>query len=178
MDVELSRSADFNRALGKIRGASADVRKAFNAEIKSATIPLENELKQAVRGLDSSSSRGGGGRQRERHSALRSKTGKASRKTGLRENIARGVTRKITLSGYRTGVRVRVDGKYLPEDQRSLIKATNKGLVRHPVFGNRGTWVSQRFTPKGWFDRTVQKHGPQAVSKIEAAVRNVLERLN
>jgi hypothetical protein len=171
MDVELRPGADFHKVVARLRGAPPKIRKALNQEIKSATAPIERDMKQNVKGIESRGVRGGGSGQRS--AARKGKT----RGTGLRDSIAKGVTRKITYNGFRTGVRVRVDGKHLPENQRSLIKATNKGEVRHPVFGNRSVWTPQQFTPAGWFDRAVAKNGPAAVRKIEAAARKALKEL-
>lgn len=122
--------------------------------------------------------RGGGAAQRGAANAARSKRGATGKKTGLRESIAKGVTRKITYSGFRTGVRVRVDGKYLPS-LSGPDQATNKGQWRHPVFGNTSAWVTQKkITPAGWFDRAVSEHGPAAIKRIrEAARKKALQEL-
>jgi hypothetical protein len=137
-------------------------------------------MKVNILAVQSKGRRGGGTSQRTKeryfkHSGYETK--RKVRNVGLRESIAKGVTRKITYSGYRTGVRIRVDGKYLPENQRALIKATNKGLVRHPVFGNRTNWTSQTFKPAGWFDRPAQSMGAEAIRKIQHAARNALRDL-
>lgn len=176
MDSEIRPGADFYAVIAKLRGASPNIRKTLNQEIKSATAPIERAAKSNIMGIESQGMSGGGSTQRGDANASRSKKG-ARGKTGLRESIAKGVTRKITYSGYRTGVRVRVDKKYLPTDQESLIRATNRGTVRHPVYGNRDVWVSQKFTPPGWFNRAIRDHGPEAVRKIKEAARKALHDL-
>lgn len=176
MDVELNPSGDFLKTVARLKGAPPKIKKKLSAEVKSATAPIEKQMKANILGVQSKGRRGGGSSGRAAYNASRSKKGNAG-KTGLRQAIAKGVTRKITYTGFRTGVRIRVDGKYLPEGDRSLIRATNKGQVRHPVFGNRTNWTSQTFTPKGWFDRPAQDMGAEAIRKIEHAAREALREL-
>lgn len=163
--------------MARLKGAAPEIKKRLAAEIKSATKPLEDAAKQNVLAIQSRGAAGGGVGERSRYNDSRVKSGRSKQGSGLREGIARGVTRKITYSGYKTGVRVRADGKYLPESQRALIKATNKGTVRHPVFGNRSSWTTQQFTPDGWFDRATREHGPEAIRKIKEAARRALREL-
>ena len=146
MDVELRANSDVAKALKSLREATPALRRDFTAAIKKATEPAETALKTAVMGLESKGVAGGGHAQRAAHSATRSKKGLPTKQTGLRRNIAKGVTRKITSSGYRIGVRIRVDTKYLPADQRKLPKLMNTGKSRHPagLRKNRGkVWVTQ-----------------------------------
>ncbi|GAB6898171.1 hypothetical protein [Kineosporia succinea] len=176
MDVELTPSKEFERVIARMKGAPPQIKRTLSKEIKDATAPIERAAKANIKGTQVRGVRGGGAAQRGAANAARSKRG-ATGKTGLRESIAKGVTRKITYSGFRTGVRVRVDGKYLPESQRALIRATNKGQWRHPVFGNTSAWVTQKITPAGWFDRAVSEHGPAAIKRIREAARKALQEL-
>lgn len=180
MNVEIRPGAEFQALARKIRGAPAAIRKEMNQAVKTATAPAERDLKAAVMALDSKGVYGGGSGQRSRHSASRSKTGKSPlpKNTGLRKNIAKGITRKITYSGYRIGVRVRADGKYLPYSQQVLIKRTNDGKpFRHPVMGNTDAWVTQQFTPARWFDDTMRKHQARIQKEIAAAATRALSQL-
>lgn len=45
----------------------------------------------------------------------------------------------------------------------------NRGEWRHPVFGNRDVWVTQRVTP-GWFDRTGQAAKPEFLAAAAVAL--------
>lgn len=182
-DLELQEHGHQFRALAaRIREVPKELRKELNAGLRQDTRPLEDSLKDAVLGLNSAGSSGGGSRQRIEHTRSRSRTGNAPRGQahGLRSRIAKGITRKISFTGSRMGVRIRADGKYLPQNQRSLIQGTNKGHIRHPAgWGrNRGSvWVDQEFTPKGWFDKTLRAEGPAALRRIEDRARAVLARL-
>lgn len=180
MDVEIRPGAEFEQLARKLRGAPAEIRKEMNAAVKSSTAPAEAELKRAVMNIESKGVYGGGSGQRSRHATIRSKTGKKPlpQHTGLRRNISKGITRKITYSGYRIGVRIRADGKYLPPDQQVLIKRTNDGKeFRHPVMGNREAWVGQKFSPGHWFDDTMKKHVNRIQKDIAAAATRALEKL-
>lgn len=169
--------AEFRRAVEKLRTGPKEVRRAMNKAIKAATDPAERALKTAIMEIDSKGVKGGGGRQRSGHLQSRSKTGKLPKHTGLRKNIARGVTRKITYSGFSTGIRIRAAGTYLPPDQKTLIGKTNSGKnFRHPVMGNRNVWVDQSFSPAGWFDKTMSTYGPEAIRKIDDAARDAIAK--
>jgi TPR repeat protein len=54
------------------------------------------------------------------------------------------------------------------------LKLTNEGKVRHPVYGEPGTWVSQAI-PKArdWFDRPIRDGAP----KIRAELNKALEKI-
>ena len=47
------------------------------------------------------------------------------------------------------------------------LRSLNAGRLRHPVYGNRRAWVSQRVS-KGWFDKGARK-GLKASRKLIAA---------
>lgn len=76
--------------------------------------------------------------------------------TGLRAGLAKGTKVSIrtgreskagVISGE--GVRVAATGSKLPGDKQPMVKAYMAREFRHPVFGNRGTYVTQR--GKNWF---------------------------
>lgn len=182
MDAELVPGSEFKALAARIREVSPEIRKEMNKAARSATAPAEKALKDAVMGITSKGVAGGGGRQRLEHARSRSKTGKvpASGGGGLRRNTAKGITRKITYSGFRVGVQIRSDTKYLPESQHTLPKAMNRGKVRHPAGwgANRGSvWVNQSFSPVGWFDRTMRQYGPKVTAEIDKAARKALNTL-
>jgi len=54
------------------------------------------------------------------------------------------------------------------------LKLTNEGKVRHPVYGNPGTWVGQAI-PKArdWFNRPILAGAP----KVRAELVNALDKL-
>lgn len=177
MDAEIRPGADFYAAVARLKGAPPEIRKKLNAEIRSATKPIERAAKQSVLGIESRGSAGGGRAIRGGYNISKSAKAGAKKGTGLRETVARAIQTKITYSGFRTGVRVRVDGTKLPESQRSLPRAMNKGRVRHPVFGDRNVWTNQTFAPPGWFTRVTSEGGAEAIQKIKAAAKKALNEL-
>lgn len=178
MDVELIPGSEFVQLAARLRAAPPELRKEMSRAVKQATEPAETDLKAAVMGVESKATKGGGGKQRSAYLASRSRTGKLPRHTGLRKNVARGITRKITYSGSRIGVRVRADFKYLPADQAKLGKLMNSGKrFRHPVMGDKEVWVNQQFTPDHWFDNTMKKYAPRLRAEINAAARRVFSKL-
>lgn len=183
MDAELHQVGHaFNELAARIREAPKELRKEVNAGIRAATKPAEQALKDAVLGIESAGKSGGGSRQRLEHTRSRSKNGvvRGGQKHGLRARIAKGVTRKITFTGTKSGVRIRADSKYLPASQKVLVKATNKGKIRHPAGwgSNRGSvWVDQTFTPARWFDDTMKREGPAIRDKIQQVATSAIERL-
>lgn len=177
MDADIRPGADFYAAVAKLKGAPPEIRKRLNAEVRSATKPIEQAAKRAVKDLDSKGTVSGGNAARGALNDSKSRKGASKHGTGLRETVARAIQTKITYSGRRTGVRVRVDGTKLPENQRTLPKAMNKGLVRHPVFGNKNVWVNQKFSPEGWFTKATREQGIEAIRKIKQAAQRALKDL-
>jgi hypothetical protein len=167
------------RALStKLRGASkADLRKRLRQKVSAAGKPIVDEVKQAVRELQVTSSHGGGTAQRRKYNVSRAKaTAKVTlekareraerRGAGLRETIAAGVRLQINASG----IRFIASSARLPESQRTLPRHldSEKGW-RHPVFGNRDNWVTEHGGP--WFAETIKPHAPD----FRAAVVDAME---
>lgn len=186
MDVQLRAHGNEFRALAaRMKGADKEIRKVIGKSMREATKPAEEAAKQAILGIDSKGTSGGGKAQRKAHDVSRSKSKRPVRagvtaRHGLRAKIAKGITRKISYTGFRLGVRIRADAKYLPDDQKSLVKATNRGHWRHPAGwgSNRGSvWVDQTVTPARWFDDTMKREGPLARDRIADAARQALRRL-
>lgn len=47
-----------------------------------------------------------------------------------------------------------------------------RGVLRHPVFGNRQRWATTRTGGLGWFDRSMRSSAPQARASIQAAMQD------
>lgn len=85
---------------------------------------------------------------------------------GLGKRVASSPMRAQFLTGRNPGVRIGV-GK-----GRSAW-ATNHGEVQHPVFGNRGKWVSQR-VDADWFDGTMRRNAPAVRPEVARAMDRVI----
>jgi hypothetical protein len=175
------------RALAKkLRDAGRkDLRSALRKRISGAGKPVVEEVKAAVRDLHVTS-HGGGGKRRQQFNALQAgrrayKRGAdvraaaaraAKRSTSLRETVAKATRQQITAKG----VRIIVDSKKLPESQQSLPRHldSEKGW-RHPVFGNRNNWVSQKGGP--YFASTIKKRAPEFRQAIVDAMDEITAEL-
>lgn len=90
---------------------------------------------------------------------------------GLAERVAKAPMRVQVRTGAQTaGVRV-VVGK-----DRSGARAANQGLIRHPVFGNREKWVTQK-VPPDWFDRPMRQGARTVRPELEKAMQRVIDQI-
>jgi hypothetical protein len=54
---------------------------------------------------------------------------------------------------------------------------TDRGALRHPVFGNGEVWVNQPITP-GWWTKPVEEHKDDIVREVDAAVGKIIKSLD
>jgi hypothetical protein len=202
IELKFTIGKDFAELSKRLRTADKTLRKELNKQIRDATKPVVADLKSAVMAIDSRVDNSGVGKTRVGGGGALARAAKAFDATkasrsvgearakglaksvedtragrhGLRATIARAIQTKITTSGFRTGVRIRVDGTKLPEDQRTLPQALDaEGGWRHPVFGNREVWVDQFGKP--WFASTIRKHAAAVRAKVAQAVKDTAEKL-
>ena len=90
---------------------------------------------------------------------------------GLAELVAREPARTQVRTGSDPGVRI-VIGK-----KRGGARATNKGAIRHPVFG-QDVWVEQKISPAGWFDESMMGEKRAIQRDIEKAILNVVDQIS
>lgn len=76
----------------------------------------------------------------------------------------RGSGAGLKLSAYSKGV-----------TRRRHIRVIDRGTLRHPVYGNREAWVSQRVKPGFWSEVLSKSDVP--LDKIREAIRNVANKL-
>lgn len=88
---------------------------------------------------------------------------------GLNRRVAGSPIRAVVSTGRnKYGVRIVVAG-----GGGRAARAANRGVVRHPVFGNRDRWVPQR-VPSGWFDDTMRASAPAVRKQVKAALERTL----
>lgn len=90
---------------------------------------------------------------------------------GLNKRVARArmSTRRVT--GKNPGVKIVAKGM----DQLALM---DSGMVRHPVWGNRGRWVNQPIPDaEGWFSKPMEDGKPEAAREIVHALDGVAKKL-
>jgi hypothetical protein len=84
---------------------------------------------------------------------------------GLNAWVAQATTRTSVLTGARTaGVVIRVSKR--GHDMKDI----DAGTVRHPVYGNRGTWVAQSVTP-GFASKPLKALSPAVGAACLVAMR-------
>lgn len=161
---------DLAKALRK--AGKKDLRSKLRKKIVEAGRPVVDEVRAAVRDVQVTS-RGGGRKQRAKFNVGRASTARAKasagrRGSGLRDSIAAATRLQITAKG----VRFSVNSARLPPDQRHLPRhLDNPKGWRHPVFGDRETWVGQQGRP--YFAVTIKKRAPA----FRRAILNAMEEI-
>lgn len=85
---------------------------------------------------------------------------------GLNLRVARSKITTKTSTGRDPSVRIVAKG----------MRDVDRGVVRHPVFGDRRTWVNQR-VPAGVFSRTLEGEAPAVRRELNRTVRDVAREL-
>ena len=90
------------------------------------------------------------------------------RRGGLNQVMARSrISTQIRGSGRSPGVRL---------TSKSHDPRIDRGRLRHPVFGNRQVWVTQRVDP-GWFTKPASRAAPRAQGALIIAMRRIEKEL-
>lgn len=80
----------------------------------------------------------------------------------------------------RIGTRTKLSGKNVGVQIKGVgtvgLTSLNRGRLRHPVYGNRGTWVTQQI-PAGWFTDPIEKDVPRIRAGIEDAMKTVARKI-
>lgn len=169
VNLQITGQSELAALSRRLRDAGrGDLRRQLDSRIRSAARPLVTDLKQTVRTLPVSGSRGGGGLQRARHLA-------SANPRGLRESIAAAVQLQVRATGRYGGVRIRVDRQQLPPKQRTLPGHLDTGRWRHPTFGHR-PWVTQAARP-GWWTQTVRRRTPAMTAQVRRVLDDIARRV-
>lgn len=90
---------------------------------------------------------------------------------GLAAQVAKEPQRVQVRTGTKTaGVRIVVGKK------QGGARAANRGVIRHPVFGNREVWVDQK-VPARWFDDPIEASAPEIRREIERSLNDMLAKI-
>lgn len=89
---------------------------------------------------------------------------------GLAAQVAKEPMRVQVRTGSDPGVRVVVGKK------GGGAQGANRGVIRHPVFGNREVFVDQKVQP-GWFDDPMKAGGPSIRRDLEHAIQSVIDEI-
>ena len=89
------------------------------------------------------------------------------RRGGLNKRVANSQLRTVKLRG---GVRLQARSSY-------SLKLLDRGIVAHPVFGNRSRWVTEKVRP-GWWSNPTKAAAPDVQKKLQAAMDQVAAKLS
>lgn len=173
--VEPSSVRALQRAAEEIasRGDGKDRKKRLNAALRQAVDPMRKDQQAAARGLNFGSNRSSA---RARRTAGVTKTGRARKGKGLRQEIAQTIRTTISTGRY-AGVRVQQRSR--DRSVNGIAKSINRrGYVRHPLFGDKGHWYNTTATNGvGWFYQPFERRGPAIVNDVKRVLDKELADL-
>lgn len=177
---QLSRLARrFKDAGPRGKALQKELRKGIRTGAKPALVATRTAIKTIpVVGEKKS----GGHKAREEHAFGRSRAkdeekrrARAQRTSGLRQTIAAAVQLRVVIGSRSPRVRIFVDEKRLPEDQRTLPRhLDSKSGWRHPTFG-KSPWVKQYGKP--WFASTIRQHLQEVQASILKAMDDIADKI-
>lgn len=151
-DLEVVGTADFVRVANQLRALGKDgmvLRRELRNELKDAARPMGDAVRE--------------------HVALYVPSGYAPVLAA-----AVTVTPMQSLRGATAGLKLRVTAK--GRRQRRQVGVIDKGILRHPVYGNRDVWVSQRVKP-GFASDPLYDSSDEARDQIQQAIRKAIEKV-
>jgi len=157
-DLELRTGKDLKRIGAELRRMNNKaLKQEFTKELRAAARPMVPAVRQAIRQIPS-------------------KRGYSA--SGLRGHMSKAVKLEVRTAGRDAGVRIRVDGRKMPNRARA-VQAYMEGLKkpwRHPVYGNRENWVKQ--DPKPYFFKTVRPLGLASRVQVNKAIDRVAKKIS
>lgn len=136
-----------------------ELRKELTGGLRGVLNPIRDQVKAAYRSNPSTG-------------------GKAGRGGGsLRGLLAKATRVEVRTTGKLAGARLRVDGRKMPDQMKSLPAYWEgyKPRWRWPVYGNREAWAQGRARPT--FDRIVEPSEDDAFRAAERVVDGVRRKL-
>lgn len=87
---------------------------------------------------------------------------------GLNKWAGRVPSVSVNTQGRRQGVKITL------KRRGADMQALNRGVARHPVYGNRRVWANTPVTPR-WFDKAAEKDGPRLKKEMRDGMKAALE---
>lgn len=167
---------EFRRAAEALRGADKTVMSEVGKSMRTAARPVVDRIRAEVRSSKGESPKGVHASEVERQLHVLSRAGKRgvplserqvrsvqkriAKMTSLRESIASASGSSVSAGEKKVELAFKVRASQLPPSQRKLPRRWDQeNGWRHPVFGNRNVWVSQRGHP--YFRSTVYRSKDQ-----------------
>ncbi len=147
VDVSIEGADDLQRLAVRLKEAGRnDLRKELLAGIRKANKPIVAAIRDGIR--ERLPSRG-----------------------GLADEVARAtISTRTKLTGRSVGVTM------LGTKGKSKLERLNRGILRHPLYGNRSHWYTQAVEP-GWFDDSIREHLDVLRNNITDAMDAVADKL-
>lgn len=183
---------EFRRAAISLRGADKAVTAEVAKNMRAVAKPVVAQIRAEVRSSKGESPKGASAVERQLH-ALRRVRGKGEggalterqvrsvnkrleRAKSLREGIAAASGASVSVNDKKTSLGFRVRASAMPPSQRKLPRRWNseKGW-RHPVYGNRDTWVSQRGHP--YFHTVIRARQDEITGAVVDAVKQAADKI-
>lgn len=153
-DFEIRGAEDFLRVSKALKAAGEkDLRTALNKGIRQAVKPVQKQAAETLAAAMPSPE-------------LERKARRVTQRTQTRTGKDAGIT---------VGVPFRRGGKGLGASNARLIN--QRGVIRHPVYGNRDVWSSTRVGGFNWFDGTFRRAAPALRREVEIELRAALEAM-
>lgn len=151
-DFEITGTQQFVRlakALNAQGSAGKGLKRELMAEIKDAAKPMEDEVRNHIAQYLP-----------DRYAPL----------------IARGLVVRPSQKTTGASVGLKLLGYAPGQRRRRQIGVIDKGTLRHPVYGNRGTWVGQKVRPGFWSEPLERARDKPAVA-IRRAIQRAISKL-
>jgi hypothetical protein len=99
------------------------------------------------------------------------------RRGGLADRIARSkISTRTRTAGRQAGVEIKGVGIAGASGKKHDIARLNKGLLRHPLFGNRDRWYGQGVRA-GWFNNPIEKRKPEIQRGLQRVMEDVARKV-
>ena len=164
VDVTLTVAPDvamISKKLQQLDDASGGrLKKDLAAAMRQIGKQFVEAEKAAIRGTNIKGVKKGGSVRNKRSKPLPKGSGR-----GIREPIARSIMSRNRLTNSRTsvaGIEIRVSKSKMPPGMDKIPSYAQRGLIRHPLFGDRSQWYSQVISPAGWWSETGRAQLTQA----------------
>ncbi len=144
-------------------------RKALNKRLSQRVKPIITDQRAAANGITFSSTENRGSRRAKRSAGV-TKTGRARKGKGLRQQLASSIRLQVTQGKY-AGIIIRQNSS--DKDVNKIGRRLNyKGFIRHPLFGDKDHWYNTQ-TSNGvdWFWNPFNKRR----GELRAAIKEVLD---
>lgn len=141
-----------------IDGAAA-LRKAEKKANLLAAKGIQNALRKEVRGATKAT----------RYKIRDEVRAQLPKRGGLNKWAGKVPSISVNTQGKRQGVKIKLTRR------GADMQALNRGVARHPVFGNRRVWANTT-VPNKWFDKAADKDKGRLVSEMEKGISAAIEK--